>query len=282
MKTLYINNNQYLLRQSWRECSEEIILDALPLVNFVQAENNAKKRAHFWVGLLRAVLKEVPDELFYKLSGVQMFNLRRHFKWLLETRIDFRPFEFFEFEGQRYILPRENFADTSAIELAMSNIYFLSFTNDKSPNEKAVLNLIATLCRPERPDLQAFRASANWNGDQRQEPNSVVADERAAHFERLNIGVVIAILQYFESMNAAFLGRYQSCFEAGDTNETPMYQNGEGWLALLEDVAETGVHGTFNQVCAENAHTVFLYIKHKTLKNKREAVAEAADDDDNT
>jgi len=107
----------------------------------------------------------------------------------------------------------------------------------------------------------------------REEYNSIVADERAGQFRSLSFGVVIAVLQHFESQNVNFLRSYGEVFGQADPDEEPLYRNGEGWIACLEDVAESGVHGSFKEVCAENVHTVFLYLKHKIARLKREAIS---------
>ncbi|MFN3380689.1 MAG: hypothetical protein ACK41O_14635 [Runella zeae] len=279
MKTLWLNDIAYPIRQSWRECSREQIVRGLTIINHLQGETDKHKQANLWVGLVRLLLDEIPDEVFFLLSGDQIWHVKRYFKWALTERITHKPFDSFDFEGVTYFLPEEKYANTSAIELAMANIYYLSFTNTTQPNQFAVLDVVATLCRPQRNDLKTFRQSKAWNGDLREEYNSLFAEQRAKDFKRLDIGYVIAILQYFESMNNDFMSRNKVVLQ-GDDSAPPIYSGGEGWIAMLEDVAETGVHGTFNQVCSENANTIFLYIRHKVLKNKRAASSVGAQDDD--
>ena len=269
MKKFWLNEQLYTTPSGWHECSQEQIVNGLMLQLSFGIETSPLKRAHWRIGMLRQ-MSNAPAELLEQLIGTQLQRLLRLTDWAFTARIDRLPFKSFDFEGSTYYLPAERLANTSAIELAMSNIYYLQFADPKAPNQHAALSLVATLCRPERSDLRAFRLSKDWNGDIREEYNSIVADERAERFKALPFGIVIAVLQYFESLNTQFLRQYGEVFGSDeDDDDEPLYKHGEGWIACLEDVAESGVHGPFKEVCSENVHTIFLYLKHRTAKNKR-------------
>ncbi|OIN61165.1 hypothetical protein [Arsenicibacter rosenii] len=263
MKKFWISEREYHVADSWQECTPEQLKNGLLLQLSASVEKHELRKAHYTVMMLR-ILSDCQVKQLSQLNGEQLYRLKKLVKWAFETPVTSQPFGHFTLNGKDYLLPAEGFANTSAIELAMANIYYLQFAKG---HKEAALKLVATLCRPQRTDIKSFRRSVKWNGDAREEYNSVLADERAAEFSKLHFGVVIAVVQYFESLNRSFLERYGEVF-GGDPEEKapPLYKNGEGWLTCLEQVAELGTHGQFQQVCAENCHTIWLYLKHRTLK----------------
>lgn len=212
-------------------------------------------------------LSRMPKMLFKMLITEQRLALYRCFNWVKDIKIEQKPFEFFKCEKKIYYLPNEKFADTSAIEYAMSLILFSSFGRQ---NTKAIYELIATICRPARKDLQQFRKSADWNGDVREEYNTILAQERAKVFEKkLPFGVVVAIKEYYSNMLDAFIKKYEILFDSAEDMK-PLFHNGEGCIALLEDIAEANIYGNFDKVCNTNIDTVYLYLRHKKIKADKE------------
>ncbi|GAB3903863.1 hypothetical protein GCM10028803_32980 [Larkinella knui] len=107
-----------------------------------------------------------------------------------------------------------------------------------------------------RKDAETFRQSADWNGDLREEFNSVLADKRTRRFQKMSIGQVMAVLKYFEWMNKRFYKAYQDVYDSDEPDEQPLYKNGERILTSLMDIAKLSVFGNFDQVCKQNVHTV--------------------------
>lgn len=211
-------------------------------------------------------LCRIPKLVFKLLIAEQKLALYRCLNWVKDIKIEQKPFEFFKVGKVKYYLPAERFADTSAIEYAMSLLLFSSFSN----NHKAIYELIATLCRPERADLKQFRGSALWSGDVREEYNTILAQERAKEFEKkLPFGVIVAVKEYYVSMLDGFIKKYEPLFQSADDMK-PLFQNGEGCIALLEDIAEANIYGNFEKVCSTNIDTVYLYLRHKKIKAEKE------------
>lgn len=287
MKTVKIEDEDFQVIQSWAECSQANILQLLPLqlIGVDQQDPAAAGRVR---RLALTVLVPGLDKYAGDLTDHQWWRIGRLTNWIWKTRIDAKPFDSFTVDGPDgkpvvYLLPDDNFVNTSAIEISMANIHYLSFTRPKNPNHKAVLMLLSTLCRPQRTDLKKFRKSAEWNGDAREEYNTVLAEERAATFATLPLGVIMAITQYFEAMNGRFLKTYKDVYEpdpAADEEE-PLYKNGEGLVTTLMDIATAGVFGDFDKVCKQNGHTVWLYLKDNNLKVKRANRKAAQQDKDN-
>ncbi len=212
-------------------------------------------------------LTNMPKKIFKLLITEQRLALYRCFDWVKDVRIEQKPFEYFTYKKVKYYLPSENFADTSSIEYAMSLILFSSFGRQ---NNKAIYELISTICRPERKGLQQFRNSTNWTGDAREEYNTILAQERAKQFSvDLPFGIVVAIKEYFSNMLDKFIKKYEFLFDEADDMK-PLFRNGEGCVALLEDVAEANIYGNFEKVCNTNIDTVYLYLRHKKIKAEKE------------
>ena len=265
--------------QGWGDCSQDQIERLLPLQLTDLSNQDALGRGRLKGLALKALLPQL-DKYSQDLTEDQWFSLSRLTEWVWEDRITARPFDSFTvkvplskgaFRLDTFILPDDNFTNTTAIEVAMANINFIAFTRPDNPDRSAVYKLLATLCRPARKDLKKFKASPQWNGDRREEYNTVLADERAELFGRLPIGTVMAVTQYFEAMNDRFLKMYPDVYEA-DPNaeaEPPMYKNGEGLVTTLMDIGREGVFGDFDKVCSQNCHSVWLYLKDNSKKIKR-------------
>jgi hypothetical protein len=192
--------------------------------------------------------------------------------WLWNTKIRKKPFRFVRIGWRFFLLPAPNFSNTTAIEMAMCNIYYLKFLGEKNkkgvvvrkPDFAALSQLMAVLCRPIGWQFLLKKISNKWDGDYRTTYNSTVSDRNAELFKKLPIGEALAVLNYWESMNEEFIKMYETLFDA-DEGGRQLFRNGEGWLSTLEDVAKDGVHGNFKEVCNLNTHTVFMYLKHRKI-----------------
>jgi hypothetical protein len=259
----------------WADCSADQLHELLPL-QLVDLEDQEPEAAGRMKALALKVLLPGIEKYVNEFSDDHWYQLGRLTKFIWTTRITQKPFDSFTLSDAAgkpvtYLLPDDNFTNTTAIEVSMANIHYLSFTRPKQPNQMAVLALIATLCRPQRADLKKFRNSKDWNGDRREPYNTIKADERAPGFAKLPLATIMAITQYFEAMNGRFLKLYKDVYEpdpAAD-EEAPMYENGEGLVTTLMDIAKTGVFGDFGNVCMQNSHTVWLYLRDNNKKIKR-------------
>jgi hypothetical protein len=231
-------------------------------------EINATETARIKTGIFLR-LSNVPAELFFKLTRLQQINLFNTVRWAFQGRVENKPFVFFEINGIKFYLPDLNYSNTSAIEMALLNIYYLSFTRKPNPVTDNLYLIVATICRPERMDLKIFeRLADKWTGDKREVFNYVFSEERAKLFkEKAPFGILIAILQYWEAMNNRFIKRFNEVFNGGEGKQ--IFQNGEGWLAMLADVAEVGVMGNLEKVYETNAFSLMMWVLQKQKKVER-------------
>ncbi|KAA9346319.1 hypothetical protein [Larkinella humicola] len=269
MKTVWLNAHSYPVPQAWHECTSRQIVALLPLT-LVPLELLEPQERTVLKARALAELMPIPKKTAQQLTVEQRYRLGQLTLWIWKERLQHKPLDWFEVDGVRYHLPDPHYSNTSAIEIAMANMHYLAYTRPENPNSMAVYALIATLCRPVRKDAETFRQSADWNGDLREEFNSVLADERARKFQKLSIGQVMAVLKYFEWMNNRFFESYQDVYDSDESDEPPLYKNGEGILTSLMDIAKLGVFGNFDQVCKQNVHTVWIFLRDNNLKIKRE------------
>jgi len=170
---------------------------------------------------------------------------------------------------KRLWIRQENFADTKGIELSMANIYFLRFTEaakkgneDEARYKKALGDFLGHLI---------IRKKWSWSkfGFERVQYHSKDVLELGARMVNLPAGVQYWLINYFEDSLRFFVRMFSDVFggEVPDGDKSPsMFKNGEGWIAILEDVALQGAYGDFNKVCETEAVTIWLFLKHQKIK----------------
>jgi hypothetical protein len=269
MTNIKIGTQEFAVKSCFDECTIDEISHIMVSQNILLSQEiNATETARIKTGIFLR-LSNVPAELFLKLTRLQQLNLFNTVRWAFKGRVEKKPFEFFDINGVRFYLPDLNYSNTSAIEMALLNIYYLSFVRKTNPVTENLYLIVATICRPERNDLKTFeRLADKWTGDKREVYNSVFAEERAKLFkEKAPFGILIAILQYWEAMNNRFIKRFNEVFNGGEGKQ--IFQNGEGWLAMLADVAEVGVMGNLEKVYETNAFSLMMWVLQKQKKVER-------------
>ena len=260
----WVNNS---VPECFEECSFEQKLHAMTAKIFYQLDNMPDATVSTIKTELCLSLGRIPRKLFKQLTPEQIIVIKRMWRFVGDIKVTKLPFEYFDYQKVRYYLPAERFSNTSAIEWAMGMILYAQFGNAKT--NKPLFELVATLCRPARADADAHRKSVLWNGDLRESYNSFLSQERVKLFEDgLPWGVVLCVKDYFENMLEQFVKKYELLFEESDMK--PLFQGGEGCIAMLEDVAESQVYGNLNAVYEINIDNIYLFFKHKKMKAERD------------
>ncbi|TDB66803.1 hypothetical protein [Arundinibacter roseus] len=250
------------LPKCWSDCSRNQILKALPVVLTVKANEDS------------AATLRLMDHLAEILSGITKVSslpllarqdLYSSLAWAISEPLKEKPYPFIRVGHRRYYLPEPTYADSSTIEVAMANIQYLAFSNPRAPNPEALFEFLGTILRPRRMGWRIRQWLPSYNGENREVFNSLRAQKRAKRFRKLNFQQIIPVLLYWQEMNNAFIRRYEKLYES-DESTRQLFQNGEGWLSTIEDVAENRVHGNFDAVCETNIHTIWLYLSHKKVK----------------
>lgn len=256
----------YFIPENFSECTQKQISFVLTSQLTIYSLDNYREHDKSMISKLEVlfILSKIPRQLYSELTLEQQYIILNLVRWAFTARIEAKPFDFFEHKKVKYYLPADNYADTSSFEWAICNIFYVNFSQNTT-NTSLFYSIIATICRPERLDIKSFMSDPKlWNGDKRETYNSVNANQRAKILESIPMGILLAIFQYWESINNRFVERNKELFESSD--EAPMFPNGEGCLSLLEDIAEEGILGDLDKVHQANIHGLFVYLRHKRKK----------------
>ena len=264
MVEVQFDDKVFQMPECWQECSMEQIK---VLATFTQVPKDAVGRAEqeFIVEKLLGCGAEFWEELTLEIQ--QWHQLLKITGFVTDSRIEHFPFAIKHKDIELFVF-QEGFADTDAVDLAWANMQYLAFVNPENPNLEALDELIATLCRPKRKDLKAFKESKDWDGDVREPYNGQRVKARAKQLKDLSFGLKIAILQYFEAQNRVFLEHYSQML--GNDGREPRYDNGMGWVTMLMSVAEKGTFGNFESVCFQNVHLIWAKCLDETLEAKEQ------------
>lgn len=258
MDILNYKNKTYQAPASWKECTPAQVAELIPFTRLAPGDITDE--------IFEMVVQlafQIPVIIWatWTMNAKEWAMLKDQVKWIFTAPED-RPFLSFEHQGVSYILPEENFADTTALELSMAFIAYMDFADPDEPDPTALDRLISTLCRPARPDLKAFLKSPEWTGDDREPFNEARMMKRAGQLASLDMQMKTVILSFFEVQAKAFLEQYESLF-GGDGQ--PRYADGRGWIMLLKNIAKEGHFGTFDQVGAQYAHLVYASALDDTI-----------------
>lgn len=268
IKKLTLNKIDYAVPTELAELTLDQLTAVLAAQQFLKAAEHAgwlEECDRIKLAILFNLIPGIRKKMWAKLTAIQKLTVMNLIRWSFIARQDAKPFNSFWNDGTEYILPAENYDDTSALELSLVNIFYQAYANKNNPQPKMLFAVLGAICRPRRSDIELFKSNpATWTGDEREVFNSKLADERALIFEKCPYGLMVAIFQYWEKMNVDFIKRNDDLFNESD--EAPLFQNGEGWISMLEDIAKEGVLGDFDKVCLAPAANVFMYMRHNQKK----------------
>jgi len=258
MDILKYNRKTYQGPASWKECTPLMVANLIPFCRLPKPDVN-----DVIYEMAVQIVFSIPAKRWaaWTMSVAEWHMLKDQVKWVFIVP-EKRPFLNFEHQGLTYILPEENFADTTALELSMAFIAYTDFADPDEPDTSALNRLIAILCRPIRKDLEAFKKSDDWTGDDREPFNEARMMKRSERLATLDMSFKVVILTYFETQSKLFLVQYESLF-GGDS--TPRYADGRGWIMLLKNIAKEGHFGNFDEVGRQYAHLVYASALDDTI-----------------
>lgn len=278
MRKLTIGSEDFGVPENFGECNVDQIsgvLVAQQALNIAKEYKNEDKIDKVKLSILFCLIPDLSLDGWKILTNWQKTQVMCLIRWAFTARVEKKPFEsfvvptpnpFVKGAKMEMYLPAEDYADTSAIEWALLNIYYLAYTKGKQ--QGFFFKIVALLCRPQREDLAEFRKNPKtWNGDVREPFNGSMADEREELLRNVPFGILLAVFQYWEKMNNDFVTRNEELFNGADGK--PLFQNGEGCLSMLEDVAEEGTMGDLDKVHESNVVNLFIYLRHKQKKVER-------------
>jgi hypothetical protein len=264
MTEIYTDDTKAIIKakSSFSECTSDEIQAILTRRYLTQQGKFTELQ--FKISLVTLLVENMTEKKFMKLEDEEKIRYFNRIRWATTETVKSRPFDVLKIKNKKFIFPEENYTNTNSLEFAMANIFYLQFTNQEKPNAMALYDLMAIFIRPRSEKFW------DWKREKiREEYDSKKADETAKFLrENMPFGMTIAFLQWFEFTNNNFLERNRELLEGGSGR--PLFYNGEGWIAMLEDIAESRVHGDFDQVCQKPVHTIFMYLRHTKTKLDRQ------------
>jgi hypothetical protein len=260
MNLIAYQGKTYRAPEGWHECTPAQWGSLAAFTRLPEDERTADA-----VQLAAQLWLQVPDREWsrWALDAHQWASVQQLFAWIWEPPTS-RPFESFIHEGETYFVFDEGFADTRALELTMALMDYMAFAHPTEPDPSAYERILATLCRPQRADLERFLLSEEWDGDVREPYNELRAADRVRKLTSLPPPVKLALFDYFERSANEFLLNYERLF-GGSPTEEPRYPDGRGWLMLLKNVARDGHFGDFDRVGRQPAHLVYAALLDDVL-----------------
>lgn len=272
MKNIKLGNLSKQLPENFGECNlqqRKLLIKLRRLARHRPGQPLDLVPLPIWAELIKCLLSlSEKEDRQLTLSRWQFGQLRSMVKWVFSESLTAKPFDSFTHRGLTYYLGEPEFGNASAIEIAWANECYLSFANPQTPNPQALDELIATIARPERHDLEAFAADlANYNGDRREPFNHHLVAERAKQLADLDPDTKLLLLTYFEANNLSFVEEFGELF-GGVRSQAADVPTNLGWLMSLKDVARDGYFGDFDKVCHTNGRLVWLAILDNVRKEK--------------
>lgn len=258
MDKVTYRNSKYTGPSGWAECIPKMIAKLIPFSRLAKDQVNDPI---YELAVQYVFSISAREWSKWRISAPEWQMLKDKIQWVFTAPAG-RPYQSFKHAGVTYVLAKENFEDTTALELSMAFIAYTDFAHPDEPDPSALDRLISTLCRPVRKDLAAFQKSAEWTGDEREPFNEARAAITATSIKSMPIADKVVLLSYFEVQSKAFLEQYEMLF-GGDTE--PRYGDGRGWIMLLKNIAKEGHFGTFDEVCKQYAHLVYASALDDTI-----------------
>lgn len=223
------------------------------------------------VQLLQTLMK-LPRRIFNNIADDDMAALVLLLECLtLDASPDPRIVEFTHLDTL-YILPLARFENGTALEFAIADDCFKKITS--TPDENALLQLCATLCRPQNPD----HAQAVIAGDRRiplKSRGEVL--HRAQAFKTLDPSVQVAVFLYFAGVKKYIFDLYGAAIFTRPEEETDLDGNPTapadapqsaeelfGWWGIFMELAENPKN--MPAIHHMNFHDLCLWLVRKKIQ----------------
>lgn len=270
MQTFRLDGRPHQVPGGWGELTSAQFFAAAP---YLSQDTVAARHQ-----VLRDWCPRLRDKDVRKLTAEQLWDVLTLVGWAWHTELETQGVTEFTHRGRTYQLPEPQLRDAVAIEYAMATVFFHSFAHPQRPQLAALDQLVATLCRPLRPDLAALQETPEWDGQRREKYNGKLAEARAKELADAPLGVKIVVLHHFLSAQRFIHRAYKDLFKKLETAPhtgpgkppPPRHSDGTELLELLADLAERGLYGTYEQVAHTSLHTV-LFNLAKQARRRREA-----------
>ena len=249
--------------------------DLTPAQFFAAAPHLAHDSVAARYQVLRAWCPRLPERDLRRLTAEQLWDVLSLVGWAWSSELDTQGVREFTHRGRTYQLPEPKLLDAVAIEYAMAQVYFRQFAHPQRPQPAALDQLVASLCRPARPDLAAVQQTPSWDGQARERYNAKLAEARAKELADAPLGVKIVVLHHFLAAERFVHHAYRDLFKKVEAPEAKPGQaparpasDGTELLELLADLAERGLYGPYEQVAYTSLHTVLFNLAREARRRR--------------
>jgi hypothetical protein len=267
MYTFRLDGRPHHVPATWAEVK--------PAQFFAAAPHLATDSVAARVAVLRAWCPQLRPKDLRRLTPDQLWDVASLVGWAWQQEIDTTGVTEFRHRGIPYALPEPQLLDAEVIEYAVAQIYFHQFAHPQRPQAAALDQLVATLCRPLRADLQHVQRDPLWDGMRRERYNAKLAEGRAVELADAPLGVKIVVLHHFLAAQRFIHRNYKEVFKkaeapTGPAPAKPRGSDGTELLELLASLAERGLYGTYEQTAHTSLHTV-LFNLAREARHRRAA-----------
>lgn len=253
MTPFRLDGKSYTLPASWHQLTAEQAVATAP-ARLEPADNTVLR-----IRLLQQ-LAGIPRQLLRRMAADDVLLLLGLLDWIWETPLPAGVLPSFEHAGVTYLVPAADLSDLSLAEYALADHHLRQFV--LGSQEQELLQLVATLCRPEKKGLD--RENPEWDGDAREPYNTQLAQRRAAGFSELALGVRQLVLTHFLAGQQTVQSYYKKLFdqpEQGGGGAAAV--EGSPIIDLAYALADKGVFGDFENTCKQKLYTILEYLDSK-------------------
>lgn len=272
--------------EGWDEMNEEQLLLVSKYLGGLLFQDEVDEKELYAQRII--MLKEflgLPLWKFKRVNNSQLVDLLALFDFLKEIdlneqlipEIEFRPGIFKKKE--KLYGPMKGLKTSTLDEFMMADTHFVKISSESSLD--FAYNLFAMLYRPGREDLEAFKASEDYNGDHREVFNTTKCNERVKLFKKtIPKEYIIAVMYFYWGFRQKHLLIYKSLFPKKKTDEKdqPKKQVQQkpnyGWAATRLEISG-GKFGNYKETGKCNWRTI-IFDMHLTEEKRIERERQAA------
>lgn len=239
--------------KTWAGLTQNQILAVAPRV--LQSPTIANKMCVF-----ESLLNVEQLPIYAILNAEKVLQQLRHVEWLWKTPLLEPIIPSFNIGGVDYLLPKARFEKLNIMEWSAANNAFDAmsatgnFTGSK-PQTAQINNLILSLCRPSKHDLD--ETAVDYQGDPREKFNPELIESRLPLIQQLSENQKAYFLLYFVSCKKHIATQFKVLFKQENTEGVKKLDF--GWIGVMMDLAKEGVFGNFEQTQFTPLYTILYY-----------------------
>lgn len=286
MKQVTLSSKSYALWETWTEVPKAILPQVLRLLYVESASGQTYHQLlrlalgyseKEWKRLMKHYFSPKLEDTQREQNAEVLAEVLNYLKWMWTQELTIKPFLCLEVENQTFWLPDDDFLTMSYGELTDAYIHAQAFIEQLVEGDERLNYLMATLCRPERPNKEAI--DENWNGDVREAYNEHTSRLRVKLWETADYSDKILVLMWFLGALKDFTERFQVWDEEANGPLPEDEYPGQSWIKNQHLLSEKQIFGGMSATKKANVHEVFTFLEEhkKDMIAKRKAEKRNAD-----